>query len=330
MATEIRVWQIVDGALEIVTSSMVQEGRREVEDLQRWIRSHPAILGEDLALIGEQIPTKTGLVDFLAIDRAGNLVVVELKRDRLPREVLAQALDYASDIAGWDADKVSEVCVKYAGQTVQDLLNESFGDIDLGDLIINKVQRILLVGFSIEEPLQRMIEWLSSTYGVSVNAVILNYIKTKSGDELIARTMIIPEEIDRERVGRRQIQISMSDEPGNYEPDELEMLLRSYLTENRVTPRRIREIVLPLCLKHEVVTRDMIKDELIRRGEATDEGKAGIILTTISREIGIKQRDYLRQVIAYDRPNPWEKDNYRLVEEYRSLVSQVLSTLGTE
>ena len=175
-----------------------------------------------------------------------------------------------------------------------------------------------------------MIEWLSSTYGVSVNAVILNYIKTKSGDELIARTMIIPEEIDRERVGRRQIQISMSDEPGNYEPDELEMLLRSYLTENRVTPRRIREIVLPLCLKHEVVTRDMIKDELIRRGEATDEGKAGIILTTISREIGIKQRDYLRQVIAYDRPNPWEKDNYRLVEEYRSLVSQVLSTLGTE
>jgi len=330
MATEIRVWQIVDGALEPVTSSMAQEGRREVEDLERWIRTHPAILGEDLALIGEQIPTKTGPVDFLAIDRAGNLVVVELKRDRLPREVLAQAFDYASDIAGWDADKVSEVCVKYADQTVQDLLNESFGDIDLGDLIINKVQRILLVGFSIEEPLQRMIEWLSSTYGLSVNAVVLNYIKTRSGDELIARTMIIPEEVDRERVGRRQIQISMSDEPGKYERDELETLLRSYLTENRVTPRRIREILLPLCLQHDVVTRDMIKDELIRREEARDEGKAGTILTTISREIGIKQRDYLRQVIAYDRPNPWEKDNYRILEEYRSLVSHILSTQGSE
>lgn len=328
MATEIRVWQIVDGALEPVTASMSQEGRREVEDLQQWIRSHPAILGEDLAIIGEQIPTKTGLMDFLAIDRGGNLVVVELKRDRLPREVLAQAVDYASDVAGWDADKVSEVCVKYAGQTVQDLLNESFGDIDLGDLVINKVQRMLMVGFSIEEPLQRMIEWLSSTYGVSANAVVLTYIKTKSGDELVARTMIIPEEIDRERVSRRQIQISMSDEPGNYESDELKELLRSYLTENRLTPRRMREIVLPLCLEHDVVTREMIKNELIRRGEATDEGKAGIILTTISREIGIEQRDYLRQVISYDRPNPWEKDNYRIVEEYRSLVSQVLSALA--
>lgn len=329
MATEIRVWQIINGVLEPVTVSMAQEGKREVEDLQRWIKSHPTILGEDLALIGEQIPTKTGLVDFLAVDRSGNLVVVELKRDRLPREALAQALDYASDIAGWDADKVSEVCVKYAGQTLEDLLNENFGDIDLGDLIINKVQRILLVGFSIEEPLQRMIEWLSNTYGVSVNAVVLTYIKTKSGDELIARTMIIPEEVDRERVSKRQIQISMSDEPGSYELDELETLLRSYLTENRVTPRRMREIVFPLCLRYEVVTRDMIKDELIRRGEAPDEGKAGIILTTISREIGIKQRDYLRQVITYDRPNPWEKDNYRIVKEYKSLVSKVLSDLET-
>ena len=139
MATEIRVWQIVNGALEPIATSMVQEGRREVEDLQQWIKSLPTILGEDLALIGEQIPTKTGLVDFLAIDRAGNLVIVELKRDKLPREVLAQALDYASDIASWDADKVSEVCVKYAGQTLEDLFTENFGDVDLSDLVINKM-----------------------------------------------------------------------------------------------------------------------------------------------------------------------------------------------
>lgn len=330
MATEIRVWQIVDGALKPVTASMSQAGKREVGDLQQWIRSHPAILGEDLAIIGEQIPTKTGLIDFLAIDRAGNLVVVELKRDRLPREVLAQAVDYASDVAAWDADKVSEVCIRYAGRTVQDLLNESFADIELGNLVINKVQRILLVGFSIEEPLRRMIEWLSSTYGVSVNAVVLTYIKTNSGDELVARTMIIPEEIDRERVRSGRQIIEMSDEPGTYESDELKARLRSYLTDNRLTPRRMRDIVFPLCLKHAVVTREMLKNELIQRREATDERKAGIILTTISREIGIKERDYLRQVIAYDRPNPWEKENYRIVEEYRALVSQVLSALGTD
>jgi len=82
---------------------------------------------------------------------------------------------------------------------LEDYLNESFEDVDLEDLAINKTQRILLVGFSVEESLQRMIEWLSNTYGVSINAIVLRYIKTKGGDEIIARTMIISEEVERER-----------------------------------------------------------------------------------------------------------------------------------
>jgi hypothetical protein len=328
MTTEIHVWQIAeDGSLAPIESSLAAAGRREVEDLQEWIKTDPVILGRDLAIIAEQIPTKSGLADFLAIDQNGNLVIVELKRDSLPREVVAQAIDYASDVATWDADKVAEICLKFAGQSIEDLLNENFQDIDLADLVINRVQRMLLVGFSVEEPLQRMIEWLSDTYGVSINAIVLKYIKTKSGDELVARIMIIPEEVDRERASRRQIRIVMSDEPGGYAEDELERLLRSYLSETRLTPRRMREIVVPLCLEHDGVSREMIKAELVEKGEASDEGKAGIILTSISREIGIAQRDYLRQVIAYDRPNPWEKDNYRLVEQYKPLVARVLSSV---
>jgi hypothetical protein len=173
-----------------------------------------------------------------------------------------------------------------------------------------------------------MIEWLSNNYGVSINAVILKYIKTKSGDELIARTVIISEEIEEERIRKRQMRISMSDEPGSYSDEELKDLLSKYLSENRTTPRRIREILFPLCLKHKVVTREIIKEELIKRGEAQDEGRAGTILTTISREIGIKKRDYLRQVIQYDKPNPWEKENYRLVDKHKDLVKSLLDRLS--
>lgn len=327
MATEIKVWQIVNGRLELVQTSMVEAGRKEVEDLEKWIKSNPSILGEDILIIGEQVPTKSGVIDFLGIDKSGNLVVIELKRDRLPREVLSQVIDYASDVASWDINRISEICTKYTGSSLEDYLNEKFEDIDLENLIINKSQRILLVGFSIEESLQRMIEWLSDNYGVSINAVILKHIKTRSGDELIARTAIISEEIEKERSRKKQFQISMSDEPGNYDEDELRNHLKRYLLEDRSTPRRIREILLPLCLKHKVVTRDMIKKELVSRGEAEDEGKAGIIVTAISREIGFKKRDYLRQIIRYDKPNPWEKENYRLVDEYRELVKSVLDEL---
>jgi hypothetical protein len=324
MTTEIRVWQIVDGNLEPIDISMIQAGRREVDDLEKWIKSHPSILGAGILIIGEQVPTKSGFIDFLAIDDSGNLVIIELKRDKLPREVLAQAMDYASDVATWDEDKIGEVCLRFTGQQIEDYLNENFGDLDFTELVLNKTQRILLVGFSIEESLQRMIEWLSNNYGVSINAAVLKYIRTKGKDELIARTMIIPEEVAKEIVGKRQIKISMSDVPGNYSDEELESLLRGYLSEQRLTPRRMKEILLPLCLSHNVVTREMIKRELIEKENVADEGKAGIILTTISRELEIKQRDYLRQIIQYDKPRPWEKENYRIVEKYKDLVRRIL------
>lgn len=35
-----------------------------------------------------------GRVDLLAIDQEGTLYVVEIKKDRTPREVVAQAMDY--------------------------------------------------------------------------------------------------------------------------------------------------------------------------------------------------------------------------------------------
>jgi RecB family endonuclease NucS len=50
-------------------------------------------------IIGEQVQTKSGYLDFLGIDKNGNTVIIELKRDKLPREVIAQTIDYASDVA---------------------------------------------------------------------------------------------------------------------------------------------------------------------------------------------------------------------------------------
>lgn len=65
MATEIRVWQIINGNLEPAETSLVGAGRKEKEDLEHWIKTNPVILGDDTLIIGEQVPTKSGLVDFL-------------------------------------------------------------------------------------------------------------------------------------------------------------------------------------------------------------------------------------------------------------------------
>jgi len=65
--------------------------------LEQMITEDPTILSDRWLLIGRQVrTTHGGFIDLLALNQDGQLIVIELKRDMTPREVVAQALDYAS------------------------------------------------------------------------------------------------------------------------------------------------------------------------------------------------------------------------------------------
>lgn len=316
----------MDGKLVPVNSSLLNSGKKEKDHLEQWIKSNPAILGNDIAIIGEQIQTASGPLDFLGIDSSGNTVVVELKRDRLPREALVQAIDYASDVAEWDLDRFRDICEKYTHQSFEDFFQQKFEGISLDDLAINQAQRLLLVGFSIDEALSRMVEWLSDKYSVGINAVLLNYVSTPKGDEVLSRMVIIPEEIAKQKANKKKFIVEMSDEPGVYENKNLEKKLIEYFSKNLYSAQRIRDSLLPILLEKGQVTRDYLKKEFVRVNAAPDESQAGYFLSLISNQLGQKSKDYLRQIIYYDYPNhPWEKDNFKIKEDYVDLVKGVLA-----
>jgi hypothetical protein len=288
------------------------------------IKTNSEILGKDIVIIGEQVTTKSGPADFLGIDSNGNPVIIELKRDKLPRESLAQAIDYASDISAWEIDRYREICSKYTSKTLEDYLSENIEGKDIEELVITQSIRILLVGFSIEESLSRMIEWLSNTYNISINAIILNYIKTNSGDELLSKTVIIPEEIDQEKANKKFV-IQMSNEPGQYSDDELENKLKEYFNKELYSAQRIKDYLLPILLENKVITRIQLKKELVKRSAASDESQAGYFVSLISNQLGHKWKDYLRQIIKYEFPNhKWEKDNFSLNEKYKDIVIKII------
>jgi hypothetical protein len=328
MSTEIKTWQIVGDKLSLVETNLAAAGKTENKHLEEWAASDTSLLGPDLLLIGRQVQTKSGPLDLLAIDRDGNTVVIELKRDRLPREALAQAVDYASDIAEWSLERLSEVCAKYTGMSLEDALADRFADIDLETITINETQRILLVGFAIESALERMIEWLSSSSGVSINAVLLHYMKTVSGDQILTRTSIISEEVEQARLKKtKKFTIPMSDDPGDYDEETLEQLLSQYLSSSLHSARRIRDVLIPACLEHGRVTRDQIKEEFLKSGEIEELATGGYFLSLISGQIGMAKNDFLRQVIGYEYPNnPWEKDNYHIRPGYEDLCRKLAET----
>lgn len=328
MATEIQAWEIIQGQLKPLDTSLAKEGRTEPLDLEEWLASDPSIIRPGLKVIGRQVTTRSGPLDLLAIDRSGNLTVIELKRDQLPREALAQAIDYASDVASWSIDKISEICAKYTGESLEDVFSDAFPDTDLESLAINEAQRIILVGFTIESSLERMIEWLSGGYGVGVNAVNLKYVRTSSGNEILTRTSIISEQLEETRVKTKKFTVPMSDDPGEYEEDQLKDMILHYLSQDLVTAQRIRDILLPSCLEQGRVTREELKQKFVEHGVVADTAKAGYAITGISVQIGMQKHDFLRQVIGYEYPNnPWEKDNYFIRPDYRHVVIEVLETL---
>ena len=85
------VWSL-DDKQPLQLDNLLNE--KELEDL---LCEHIEILNNDWLVIGRQVRTSANkLIDILCMDRDGDIVIVELKKGMTPREVTAQAIDYAS------------------------------------------------------------------------------------------------------------------------------------------------------------------------------------------------------------------------------------------
>lgn len=93
MAFRMNLWSVDGPNLnEVATSDLDLEDR-----LEDWLAQDPSLLGIDLLIIGRQVQTEYGgRIDLLGLDGEANTYVLELKRGRTPRDVVAQVLDYAS------------------------------------------------------------------------------------------------------------------------------------------------------------------------------------------------------------------------------------------
>lgn len=101
----------------------IEKDRLDNEDrFEEWIANDVSLLGLDLdiLIIGRQIKTPSGRIDLLAIDEQGDIVILELKRDRTPREVVAQGLDYASWVAAQEPPQIEEIAHKYLEQPLSE------------------------------------------------------------------------------------------------------------------------------------------------------------------------------------------------------------------
>ncbi len=193
MADEVRVWQVTkDGSLEEIKASTLNREER----LERWITQDISVLQPDnsgLLVIGQQIKTDFGKeIDLLCIDPEGNLVIVELKRDKTPREVTSQALDYASWVKDLGADKVKEIAASFLknGKNLKDAFEDAFPETDFPD-VINDDHSIKIVASEVDDSTERIIRYLSDR-GININFVRFQMFRSQDGRELLVRSFTVP------------------------------------------------------------------------------------------------------------------------------------------
>lgn len=187
MSDEVRLWRVASGEklLELSRSKLNLEER-----LQEWLAGDISVLAPGLLVIGREVETDyRGYIDILCVDANGDLVVVELKRDKTPREIVAQALDYASWVADLSGDRVASIAQEYLGQPLEQAFRSSFGT-DLPELL-NADHRILIVGSMIDASSERIMRYLSDRHGVNINAATFQYFCDSDGSEYLARVFLM-------------------------------------------------------------------------------------------------------------------------------------------
>jgi len=112
MPVKMAVWRIESGRARALSPSELHD---EAE-LETMLEADISLLGlpTDLLVITRQALTEyAGRIDLLCIDAEGDLWLIEIKKTRTPRDVVAQALDYAYWIAELERDRVIDLYTSY-------------------------------------------------------------------------------------------------------------------------------------------------------------------------------------------------------------------------
>lgn len=192
MPIEVGIWRLGEKP-EKVSGSLIDSELMLENALARDL----SILSPQLMLIGRQVATAYGkFIDMLAMDVNGNLFIVELKKNRTPREVVAQLIDYATWIQSLSYEDVAGIySEKNFGRKLEEAFDEAFGA-SLPEKI-NQSHELIIVASELDPSTERIINYLADNYGVPINALFFRFFRDEGRDYLARTWLIAPEEAER-------------------------------------------------------------------------------------------------------------------------------------
>ncbi|WP_457096836.1 hypothetical protein [Lysobacter sp. P5_B9] len=193
----------LDKATKVSANSFVGLSIWERTHIEEWVRSNPEILGEDLLVVSiefDRFSASSDRLDLLAVDRQGNLVVVELKRDSAAGYADLQAIRYAAMVSSMTLDKLVPHYVAYKRKYE----NESISDLAAKEQIIEFVEsdsfselstkpRIILCSEGFSQEITATVLWLRDS-NIDISCVSITPYKVDDKVVIVPRVIIpLPE-----------------------------------------------------------------------------------------------------------------------------------------
>ena len=173
------LYEVATGKLKQVDAiSFVAEGIKERQELQQWLLGCPDALGEDVFVIAEEFgdwEDSRRRIDILALDREGNLTVIELKRTDDGGHMDLQAVRYAAMISSMSFEDVIRAHEEFsAARNIEGNAREricKFLDVPLIEPYeISSIPRIVLVAQDFSLEITTTVLWLVER-GVDIRCV---------------------------------------------------------------------------------------------------------------------------------------------------------------
>lgn len=179
------LWKVGNTPQPLAVATLANE-----QLLEDMIVASPQILSGEWMLIGRQEPTGLGgRIDLLAVAPDGSLVLIELKRNRTPREIVAQALDYASWVEGLTAERIAQIYQRFSGGGSLDVAFKVHFGVDLDEEALNASHQILLVAAELDASTERIIGYLNAR-DIPINVVFFQVFQ-HGGEQLLSRAWLI-------------------------------------------------------------------------------------------------------------------------------------------
>lgn len=180
MPLELSVWRINDHIEKMEFEPLDFESR-----LQDILANDITIADANLMVIGREVPTGfEKRIDLLAMNPDGELVILELKRHKTSRDIVAQVLDYGSWVRTLADEEIAKIFTgyqkKYTPNDSELSLDEAFQKAfklkEMPDEI-NESHQLVIVASSLDASTERIVQYLADEYSVNINAIFFRVFK---------------------------------------------------------------------------------------------------------------------------------------------------------